>query len=409
MKVGKDGVHPDDAEDAGAQDDDDGGHDGLAQAAGGGDGAIHKGRDAVGQTHDAHTLHAGVDDGRLGGEEGQELAAEHEQAAAQQQAHTKGIAQRDEVALLHAVGLACAVVLAHEAGTGHVEGGHAVVDEVVGVGGGGVALDHEGVEGVDACLDEEVGDGEDGVLEPGGQAQRQNAPGHGRVEPGFPEMQGVAVLHLSQRVEDEPGGNALRNGTGQRHAHDIQLADDDEEEVEQDVQHTRDAQEVQRLFGVADGAEDGVAKVVERQCGHTEEVDPQVEDGTGQQVFLGVQQPQQGGGAQQTHEQQHHTGDEADHQRRVNGAADVIGVPGPIEAGHQHVDAVAQADEKTGEQGDEDARGTHRTQRRGTGEPAHDRDVRHVEQHLQQVGQCQRQADQKDLLGQRAFRQRFGV
>ena len=163
------------------------------------------------------------------------------------------------------------------------------------------------------------------------------------------------------------------------------------------------------FFGVADGAEDGVAKVVERQRGHTEEVDPQVEDGTGQQIFLGVQQPQQGGGAQQAHEQQHHTGDEADYQRRVNGAADVIGVPGPIEAGHQHVDAVAQADEKTGEQGDEDARGTHRTQRRGTGEPAHDRDVRHVEQHLQQVGQCQRQADQKDLLGQRAFCQRVGV
>ena len=92
MEVGKDGVHPDDAEDAGTQDDDDGGHDGLAQAAGGGDGAVHKGRDAVGQTHDAHTLHASVDDGRLGGEEGQELAAEHEQAAAQQQAHTKRIA-----------------------------------------------------------------------------------------------------------------------------------------------------------------------------------------------------------------------------------------------------------------------------------------------------------------------------
>ena len=33
--------------------------------------------------------------------------------------------------------------------------------------------------------------------------------------------------------------------------------------------------------------------------------------------------------------------------------------------------------------------------------------IRHVEQHLQQVGKRQRQTDQKDLFGQRAFRQRI--
>ena len=84
------------------------------------------------------------------------------------------------------------------------------------------------------------------------------------------------------------------------------------------------------------------------------------------------------------------------------------GVPGPVKACHQHVDAVAQADKETGEQGDQNAGGAHSTQRRGPGEPAHDRHVRHVEQYLQQVGQGQRQADQQDLLGQRAFRQGFG-
>ena len=84
------------------------------------------------------------------------------------------------------------------------------------------------------------------------------------------------------------------------------------------------------------------------------------------------------------------------------------GVPGPVKARHQHVDAVAQADKETGEQGDQNAGGAHSTQRRGPGEPAHDRHVRHVEQYLQQVGQGQRQADQQNLLGQRAFRQGFG-
>ena len=74
----------------------------------------------------------------------------------------------------------------------------------------------------------------------------------------------------------------------------------------------------------------------------------------------------------------------------MNGAADVIGVPGPIEAGHQHVDAVAQADEKTGEQGDEDAGGAYRAEGRGACEPAHHSHVRHIKEHLQQIGQDQR-------------------
>ena len=90
-------------------------------------------------------------------------------------------------------------------------------------------------------------------------------------------------------------------------------------------------------------------------------------------------------------------------------APDVVAVLGPVKASHQHVDAVAQADEETGEQGDEDAGGAHRAQRRGASEPAYHGHVRHVEQHLQEVGKRQRETDQKDLLGQRPFRQRLGV
>lgn len=220
----------------------------VLPSAGGGNGAVHKGGDAVGKAHDAYALHARVDNGGFRGEQGEELPPEQEQAAAQQQTYAKRVGQCDEVALLHAVGLARAVVLAHEAGTGHVEGGHAVVDEVVGVGGGGVALDHEGVEGVDARLNEEVRDGEDGVLEPGGQTESKDAFGHGGVELGLFEIEGVAVLHLGQGVEDEPRRDALGDGAGQRHARYVQLADDDEEEVEQDVQNARDAQKVQRFF-----------------------------------------------------------------------------------------------------------------------------------------------------------------
>ena len=102
-------------------------------------------------------------------------------------------------------------------------------------------------------------------------------------------MEGIAVLHLGQGVEDEPGRNTLGNGTGQRHACHVQVADDDKEQIQKDIQHTGKAQNVQRLFGLSDGAEHGVAEIVQSQCRHTQEIHPQVEDRTRQQVLLGVQ------------------------------------------------------------------------------------------------------------------------
>ena len=69
VEVGKDGVHPNHTEHAGAHHHNDGGHHGLAQPAGGGNGAVHEGGDAVGKGHHGHALHTGVDDSALGGEQ----------------------------------------------------------------------------------------------------------------------------------------------------------------------------------------------------------------------------------------------------------------------------------------------------------------------------------------------------
>ena len=64
------------------------------------------------------------------------------------------------------------------------------------------------------------------------------------------------------------------------------------------------------------------------------------------------------------------------------GLADVLGVSGTVKAGDQHVDAIAQADQKAGEQCDKRRRRAHGAECRGTGEPAHNGNVGHVEQNL---------------------------
>ena len=98
VKVGKDRVDPRNAEYAGPQNYDDRRPYRLAEAAGGGNRAVHERRGAVGPAHDHNALHARVDDSALGREQRQELPPKDEQSAAQHRAQAKRVGQRDEVA-----------------------------------------------------------------------------------------------------------------------------------------------------------------------------------------------------------------------------------------------------------------------------------------------------------------------
>ena len=77
-------------------------------------------------------------------------------------------------------------------------------------------------------------------------------------------------------------------------------------------------------------------------------------------------------------------------------------VPGAEEPGGQNVDAAAQADEEAGEHGHERGRGANGAQRLRTDELADYRQIRQIEQHLQEIGADEGQTKEKNLLSQRA-------
>ena len=66
----------------------------------------------------------------------------------------------------------------------------------------------------------------------------------------------------------------------------------------------------------------------------------------------------------------------------MDGFPDPLLLTGPQVLGYAHIDPAAQADEKTGEEGDEDAGRAHGAQSRGAGELAHHGHIRHVEHDL---------------------------
>ena len=175
MEVGEDRIHPDHTEHTGAEHDEDGRHDRLAEATAGGDGAVHKGRNAVRESHNTNPVHTGIDDRRLRREQCEELPSEQQETPSEHEANGEGIGHTDQEALLHAIDLAGTVVLAHETCAGHIDCGHGIIDQVVCIGRRRVSLYHQRIEGVDTGLDKEVCKGEHGVLKPRRHTEHQHA------------------------------------------------------------------------------------------------------------------------------------------------------------------------------------------------------------------------------------------
>ena len=385
MEVCKDRIHPDHTEHTGAEHHEDGRHDRLTEAAAGSDGAVHEGRNTVGESHDTDPVHTGVDDGRFRRKQCEELASEQQQAATEREANGEGIGHTDQEALLHAIDLAGAVVLAHEACAGHIDCGHGIIDQVVCIGRRRVSLYHQRIEGVDTGLDKEVCKGEHGILKSRRHTEHQHTLSDHAVKLHLPEMQCIAVLHLRQRMEDQSRGHTLGNRTRQRDADHAQLTHDDEEQIQHDIQYARDREVGKRLLRITDRAEDRVAVVVQRERRHTEEVDPEVHDRPRQQIRLRVDDLEQCRRPEESDEQQDHASDQADDQRRPDRLFHVLCTTGTVEACDQHIDAAAEADQKARKERHEDTRGTNSSERRRTREATDDRHIRYIKQHLQKV------------------------
>ena len=86
----------------------------------------------------------------------------------------------------------------------------------------------------------------------------------------------------------------------------------------------------------------------------------------------------------------------------MNGLFHLLTVLQTQAAGHRHVDAAADADQKAREQGHQQRGGAYRAQRQIVGKLSGDGHVAEVEQYLQHLRQHQGQTEQQNILPQRA-------
>ena len=237
---GADGEDPDDAEDAGAQEGDDHGLDGLAHTAQDAAPHVHEAAEEVGGGDDGEAVHARLHDEVAvlpRGVDEQELIPEEDQDTAEGQADDQHHARALEGDLLDALELPCPHVLTHEGHGGLVDRIHGGVDEALQIARRGVARDGDGGVGVDRRLDDDVGQGEHTALESRGEADGNHA--HELLTVDLEARQPQGGLGLAHVEEGQPRRHVLGACRGDTHADGTQTEAQHHDEVENDVDHTR--------------------------------------------------------------------------------------------------------------------------------------------------------------------------
>ena len=232
--MGEHGINPRDTEHTGPHNHDDCRHKALADSAVGGDGAIHESADRIGEAHDFRAQQSCFDNRFLIGEQEQEFSAEQEKRAAEDCACYKGIRDADEVTFQHAVPLSGSEILPHESRAGCIECRHDIINDSIGVGGGGIPLDHNRIKGVDRALNKEVGNGKNGILKSCGDSKPENPFSLGPVKPEFQvaETKRAVVRLPSHMDQNQHCGHVLRDDAGKCNSVLRHAADDDEKQVE---------------------------------------------------------------------------------------------------------------------------------------------------------------------------------
>ena len=281
-----------------------------------------------------------------------------------------------------------------------MDGVHRGVHKALQVAGGGVRSHHHLAEAVDGGLNQHVGNAEQAALQARGQSDAGNVDQLTPVNSHVPDVQMHRAGEAHQADDHQHRANRLGADRGDSNARHVHVEADHHHQVEDHVHHPGNGQVEQRALGIAHGAQDGRAEVVNHVEGHAQEIDPHI---GGCQVEHGVlHHPQQWTAEKEAHQAHEQACDHGQGHRRVDALVHLRRVVGAKGLGHRHAAAHAQADEHVDHQIDQAARGAHRRQVLFARKAAHDHHVRRVEQQLEDAGGNQRQGEHEHLGQHRA-------
>ena len=291
------------------------------------------------------------------------------------------------------------IVLTGKADGSLVESVHGGIDEAFNIAGRSVASHGNGAEGIDRGLNQHIGNGENRPL----HARRKSDADHQDqavfMDFQFIQVQAVHAFLMNQTAQNQKGGNALGDHGCDGNARHAQMENNDENQVEDDVDHTGGKQEVQRPLGISDSPKDGCAKVIEHGGRHADEIDAHVQSRLIQYVFRGSHKRKKGTCQKNADKNEDDSADQTQQDRGMHRLADCLFLLRSDVIGTEHIGAHRKADEDVHQQIDERAGASHRSKGLMPGKTAGDDDVCSIEQKLQDAGEHERNGKAKQLAG----------
>ena len=326
------------------------------------------------------------------------------QHPAEQERHRRGNAQTDVDALLHAIIEPRAEILADKGCDGDAERIDDHPIHAVHLAVSGVCRHDVRAEAVDARLNDDVGERIHDGLQTGGQADADNAHEHIAVKTNLFELHAVDLRRTAQRHHHQHGADHLTEHRRRRRARNAHIEADDQHDVQHDVRHGRADQEEQRPSGIADGAQDARADVVNQRRNHAQKIDVDVGHRVPQHILRRAHHHQHGSARPNAEHGQRRAAGQRQRHRRVHRAGHVVRPARTEKLRNNDRRAGRQADEKADQQIDQRARrAADRRQRLLADKLADDNGVRRVIELLEKCAQHNREKEQQELFPDNAF------
>ena len=182
-------------------------------------------------------------------------------------------------------------------------------------------------------------------------------------------------------AEDEEhrhGGNELRNGGADAYAHHAEPVSDDQPEVDRHVDEPRAREDEKGAFGVAAGAQDRRAEVIDHRKRHADEIDLQINRRLIDDEFVGVHEFQKEPRAEKPDDPHKDSAEKTHGYGGVHHFIRLFPIARADATGHHRKRAHAQPDEQVDDEVDEGTRRADRRHRGVVGELPHGDNVRSV-------------------------------
>ena len=304
------------------------------------------------------------------------------------------------------------MVLTYIGGHGHAHALHGQGEHLADLLTGSLGGYRGTAQQVDGVLHDDGANGRDGILKAHGKAdvgQPLTVPG-GEQAALTPERELLLLGRPGKEPERaQPAAEQLAEDGGNGRAVHAHAHGDDEQVIQPDVQHAGRQQEIERVLGVAHGAEHAGSVVVQHRGRDAQEDDPDVEHGVRVQLFRRVdelkQRARHQGGEDGEHHAQHHA-EQGTVEQVLPQAALILGTEG---LGYRDAKAHAGTLHKAQDEEVERVGGAYRAQCVGAQAPAHNDGVRKAVQLLEQGAQHQRQRKPQNLEQRLAHRKVRGA